>query len=319
MPSRTGPCCLRLIGGLLVHAADPEYRWFRRTVDRVTTEVAPPGKLARLIGFETRPKGAHGLRFLGIDVERLDEIPEGLIAWEVHDDRWIVRQAGGEIAWQAPLTWRWRTASATGRWVGEFSTECPADWGGGRGDFGLTAHSYLIPGQSADDAILLVAPDPTWPRRFAEFAAELRATFRPAVLRRIEHYGSTAIPGLPAKPIIDVLVEVPSFDLARQEMLPHLNREEWEYWWYQDHMILIKRETLLGRRTHHLHLAPAGHRLWEGLAFRDYLRAHPEVAARYAALKHELATAHQEDREGYTAAKTAFVREITERALRPGR
>ena len=65
-------------------------------------------------------------------------------------------------------------------------------------------------------------------------------------------------------------------------------------------------------------LAPAGHRLWEGIAFRDYLRAHPEVAARYAALKWELAAQYREDREGYTEAKTAFVRDVTDKALQEG-
>lgn len=112
-----------------------------------------------------------------------------------------------------------------------------------------------------------------------------------------------------------MLVEVPSYDIARQAILPLLNREEWEYWWYQDHMVFIKRQALMGKRTHHIHLAPAEHRLWEGIAFRDYLIAHPETAARYAALKGELADKHREDREGYTQAKTAFVQEITAKAL----
>jgi GrpB-like predicted nucleotidyltransferase (UPF0157 family) len=57
-------------------------------------------------------------------------------------------------------------------------------------------------------------------------------------------------------------------------------------------------------------MAPQGHKLWEGLAFRDHLRAHPEDAARYAALKHELASDYREDRERYTRAKTTFVQEI---------
>jgi len=71
----------------------------------------------------------------------------------------------------------------------------------------------------------------------------------------------------------------------------------------------------MARRTHHVHLAPASHPVWDGLAFRDALRAHPDTAARYAALKGELATRYREDREGYTEAKTAFVREVTAKAL----
>jgi len=115
------------------------------------------------------------------------------------------------------------------------------------------------------------------------------------------------------------VMEVPSFALARQRLLPLWDDEAWEYWRYGDHMMFVKRQSLTGRRTHHLHLAPAGHRLWEGIAFRDYLRARPEEAARYAALKRELAGRYREDREGYTEAKAAFVREITAQALRPCR
>jgi len=65
-------------------------------------------------------------------------------------------------------------------------------------------------------------------------------------------------------------------------------------------------------------MAPAGHEIWNGLAFRDYLRSHPEDAARYVALKRELAGRHRTDRERYTEAKGAFVREMTEKALGQG-
>jgi GrpB-like predicted nucleotidyltransferase (UPF0157 family) len=72
----------------------------------------------------------------------------------------------------------------------------------------------------------------------------------------------------------------------------------------------------MGKRTHHLHLAPAGHEIWNGLAFRDYLRTHPEEAARYASLKRQLAESHQTDRERYTEAKTEYVKKVTEKALK---
>jgi len=66
----------------------------------------------------------------------------------------------------------------------------------------------------------------------------------------------------------------------------------------------------MGIRTHHVHMAPRGHTLWEGISFRDYLRRHPGEAARYAALKRDLAARHAHDRERYTQAKTQFVREV---------
>jgi GrpB-like predicted nucleotidyltransferase (UPF0157 family) len=181
----------------------------------------------------------------------------------------------------------------------------------------ISANAYVQPGapEADGDEVALIDPDPTWSSQFQEMASWLRRRLGPEVAQRIEHYGSTAIPGMSAKPVIDILVEVPSFDVAKRHVVPALNDPQWEYWWYSDHMIFIRRERPMGPRTHHLHLAPRGHRLWEGLAFRDYLRVHPEAAARYAALKRELAQSYRDDREAYTQAKTAFVRQVTAEAL----
>ena len=81
-----------------------------------------------------------------------------------------------------------------------------------------------------------------------------------------------------------MLVELPSYEEAIPRSFERLVGEEWEYWMYADHVIFVKREKLMGIRTHHVHMAPQGHRLWEGLAFRDFLRANPADAVRYAAL-----------------------------------
>jgi GrpB-like predicted nucleotidyltransferase (UPF0157 family) len=143
----------------------------------------------------------------------------------------------------------------------------------------------------------------------------LREQLDPDIALRLAHYGSTAIPGMPAKPIIDILVEIPSFSAGRQRALTVMNDPAWEFWLYSGHMVLFRREECMGRRTHHVHLAPAGHDLWKGLAFRDYLRAHPEDAARYAALKRELAQTYRDDRERYTRMKTQFIEEINQKAL----
>lgn len=117
-----------------------------------------------------------------------------------------------------------------------------------------------------------------------------------------------------AKPIIDVLVEVPSFPEAKQVALPLLNNELWEYWWYGNHMTFVKRDGLMGLRTHHVHMMTEGRELRARLAFRDYLRSHAEEASRYAALKRRLADEHRENRENYTGAKAAFVDEIVAKA-----
>ena len=141
-------------------------------------------------------------------------------------------------------------------------------------------------------------------------AGWLRNIVSPDIALRIEHYGSTAIPGIPAKPVIDILMEVPSFTEARRNLIPLFNKPECEYWWYDEHMVFIIRDRSTGLRTHHIHAAPKGHQVWQGLAFRDYLRTHPEDARRYATLKYKLAESHGNDREAYTDLKADFVNEI---------
>jgi GrpB-like predicted nucleotidyltransferase (UPF0157 family) len=81
-------------------------------------------------------------------------------------------------------------------------------------------------------------------------------------------------------------------------------------------MVFIKRDALMGKRTHHVHIAPRGHPVWKGLIFRDYLRAQPQVAARYAGLKRGLAARYREDRERYTNAKSTFVKDVLAEAER---
>ena len=146
----------------------------------------------------------------------------------------------------------------------------------------------------------------------------LRREVGPEIALRIEHYGSTAVPGMPAKPVVDILVEVPSFRKVKERALRCTNDETWEYWWYSDHMVFFKRKKLMGERLYHIHIAPAGHVVWNAIAFRDYLKAHSEEAERYVALKRKLAVSYAQDREGYTEAKTEYVKEITAKALTEG-
>lgn len=174
---------------------------------------------------------------------------------------------------------------------------------------------------SADD-VQLVPYDPRWPEMFRAEAARLRHFLGTAAVLRVEHMGSTALPGLSAKPIIDMLIEIPSFDVALRTIVPKLREERWEYLWRDDrppgHMVFIRRDGA-GVRTHHLHMAPAGHPMWERLAFRDYLRTHPDEARRYEKLKRQLASTHSGDREAYTEGKAEYVNRITTRAQLRGR
>jgi GrpB-like predicted nucleotidyltransferase (UPF0157 family) len=166
------------------------------------------------------------------------------------------------------------------------------------------------------DAVRIVDYEPQWVLRFQEMEAWLRETLGPETALRIEHYGSTAIPGMPAKPIVDILVEIPSFASARPHAISMLNGPLWEFWRYAGHMVFVKRKDPMGEREYHIHMAPAGHAVWRGIAFRDHLLSHPEDAARYRDLKLALARDIGHDREKYTRMKTELVREITDRAIR---
>ncbi|MFW6201734.1 MAG: GrpB family protein [Gemmatimonadota bacterium] len=165
-----------------------------------------------------------------------------------------------------------------------------------------------------DEPIHLAAYDPTWPRRFAEERALLEPVLRPWLAGPIEHVGSTAVPGLPAKPIIDIMAgvrDLPS-SLAARAAVAELGYIHFPY--RPDVMHWFCKPSP-ERRTHHLHLVPFDSRLWsDRLVFRDHLRASPADAADYAALKTELAERYRFDREAYTEAKGEFVAAILGRA-----
>ncbi len=236
------------------------------------------------------------------------------------DTRWrqsTVTQGERLTQCDTQISWVWRD-DRSGHTCGDFriASPSPADTCP-TGPVSITANAYrdFHREYAGGDSVALVPYDPAWPDEFERFTAWLSANLGPAVIGRTEHIGSTAIPGMPAKPVIDVMAQVPDWEQARPAIIPRLNLPEWEYWWYDDHMMFIKRDGFMGRRTHHIHMAPSGSKLWERVAFRDYLRAHPGVASAYAALKTRLADAHEGDREEYTQAKGAFVRETTKRAM----
>jgi len=170
------------------------------------------------------------------------------------------------------------------------------------------------------DRIELVPYDPRWPGLFAEEKRRLLALF-PALIRRVEHFGSTAVPGLWAKPVVDLLVEVTSLDAAREQIAPALERAGYDYFWRATHgedgppfyAWFIRRDER-GVRTHHLHMVEAQFEHWDRLLFRDHLIAHPDCARRYQELKLRLAAEHPADRVAYTRAKTEFIERVTAEA-----
>jgi GrpB-like predicted nucleotidyltransferase (UPF0157 family) len=162
------------------------------------------------------------------------------------------------------------------------------------------------------EPVELVPYDPTWPSLFEAERARLSSLF-PTDFIAIEHIGSTAIPGMSAKPIIDILGGVESLSgvdalssrlcdvgySTSAEFNAAMSDRKWFMRW------------AAGRRTHHLHIVVHDGELWrDRLVFRDRLRADPDAAARYERLKIDLAARYRDDREAYTAAKGAFVRSL---------
>lgn len=159
-----------------------------------------------------------------------------------------------------------------------------------------------------NEPIRLSAYDSSWPARFEAEQAVLAAAIGKWTVGGIHHVGSTAVPGIASKPIIDILAGVRDLNesracfepLADLDYLyaPYLSEEM--HWFCKPHP---------SRRTHHLHLIPVGSKRYaDELAFRDRLRADPDLAAEYVALKRDLARRFARDREAYTDAKSDFVR-----------
>jgi len=164
--------------------------------------------------------------------------------------------------------------------------------------------------------VIIVDYDPRWPKFFEEEKANLVRVIGPMMVA-IEHVGSTAVPGLAAKPIIDIMVGIQHISDAVWCIQP-LKTLGYEYIPDYEKSIPERRYFHKGNvhrseqgSTHHLHMVELGSDFWSRqLLFRDYLRAHPDEAQRYADLKKTLAARFASNREGYTNAKTEFIQEI---------
>jgi len=165
------------------------------------------------------------------------------------------------------------------------------------------------------DPIMVVPYDPEWPALFCELGARLRRALGDVAVR-IDHVGSTSVPGLAAKPVIDVQISVASLEPLDAYRLP---LEAAGFAWRADNPDLSKRyfREVPGARRTHVHVHPAGS-LGEQLTlvFRDYMRAHPDETRRYAELKYHLAAQFRDDRARYTDSKGPFVWEMLARASR---
>lgn len=133
------------------------------------------------------------------------------------------------------------------------------------------------------------------------------------VVGSIEHVGSTAVKGMIAKPIIDIMVGVKSLHDA-QGAINILSNNSYCYYPYKADVMHWFCKPSPEVRTHHLHLVPYLSTLWyERIAFRNILRNNPDVALQYADLKVDLANRHIDDREAYTQKKWPFIKSMLSR------
>lgn len=159
--------------------------------------------------------------------------------------------------------------------------------------------------------VIVVPYDPEWPRRFEEERIVLAAVFAGSE-PVIEHVGSTAVPGLGAKPVVDIMVGLQAL-VDAVDRIPALEAAGYEYVDEYETQLPERRYFRKPRRrprAFHVHCVVTGSEFWtRHLAFRDYLRAHPDAAAAYYELKRDLAARLSKDE--YTPAKSLFI----ERAL----
>ena len=159
--------------------------------------------------------------------------------------------------------------------------------------------------------------DPQWPRIFdREKKLILKALGNKAI--SIEHIGSTSVPGLGAKPIIDIMVGVRLLSDAKR-CIRTLERIGYEYVPELEDLIPERRYFRKGpnkpNKHYHLHMVEYDGELWKNhLLFRDYLRTHPQTASEYFTLKKQLAVKYRLNREGYTDAKASFITSVISKA-----
>lgn len=166
-------------------------------------------------------------------------------------------------------------------------------------------------------SVVIVEYDPRWPRLYEEESARVREAAAEPILG-VEHIGSTAVPGLAAKPIVDIMAGVAGAEAAELCLQPLAavgytdvtpQPPEEKDWFY-----CLGNHPTEGR-GYHVHLMRYRSACWDRhLLFRDYLREHADVAREYERLKRELAIRFADDRPAYTEAKDDFIAEVLARA-----
>ena len=165
------------------------------------------------------------------------------------------------------------------------------------------------------DEVILSEYNPQWPSLFEEEASRVRQAIGDGLIA-IEHIGSTSVPGLASKPVIDLLAAVRTLTEG-ERAVPCLAVLDYEYRGENGipGRLFFRKGPVQYRRTHHLHMVEPGHEQWvANLRFRDYLRAHSEEACRYEALKRGLAIRFRDNRAAYTDGKTDYILAVLKKA-----
>ncbi|MBW4433718.1 MAG: GrpB family protein [Pelatocladus maniniholoensis HA4357-MV3] len=168
------------------------------------------------------------------------------------------------------------------------------------------------------DEVVIVEYDPRWQVMFAEEATVIWQALGSDLVVEIEHIGSTAVPRLAAKPVIDIMVGVRSLEDGKLA-IPVLEALGYVYWRDDPRpgrMFFVKGMPPYGnQRTHHVHIVEVYGEFWQQRKlFRDYLRMHPEEVKRYEALKRDLAVRFSTDREAYTEGKSEYIQAVMKKA-----
>ena len=169
------------------------------------------------------------------------------------------------------------------------------------------------------DYIHIIPYQTEWPEMAKTEIGKLKTVFSNIKIMDIQHVGSTAIPGIPAKPIIDIQMGVNSLEEIKPFAISALQKMGYEYWYENPDptkMFFVKGMPPYGeKRTHHVHIFEYDSEHFRNkIIFRDYLRLHPDVARDYDKLKQQLAKEHVYDREKYTEAKLNFVNYVLNEA-----
>ena len=177
----------------------------------------------------------------------------------------------------------------------------------------LSDHRIMLPPY----AVRLLPHDPAWADQASEEAARILKAIWPAIIE-MHHVGSTSIPGIAAKPIIDLVGVTPNLD-AIEAARPRL--EELGYAWHGEYGVDGRRfctlsDPMTGKRRFHLHCyADGDHSIRRHIAFRDYLRARPEMAEAYQQMKEGCAARHPDDSNAYTICKDSWIKQTEAEAL----